>query len=218
MQLKVLAFVYSFIVCTGQLWAQKKNTTIIPEKTWLLRLNPLGLLDFNDHNISIGAEYRFKPAWSVSADIAYIFDASIEDLQRTRGYIFRPAVRKYYGRQLNSFFEAELHYKYVSYTMEGWVDRNVVNNTPAFEQYIRYHLIKKVVGLQVKAGAQEILVKDRLLIEIYAGVGIRAKWHDTDLPPNSNIRATRTLANDLDKKSSIAPAIPSGIRLLFRLP
>ena len=220
MQLKALALICGLIGCTGQLWAQQKqkNIAVIPPKTLLLRVNPLGLLDFNDNNLSIGAEYRFKPAWSVSADIAYIFDNYTEDLKRTRGFIFRPAVRKYYGRQLNSFFEAELHYKYVSYTLEGWVNRNVVNGTPSFEQYTRYHLIKKVAGLQIKTGAQERLIKDRLWIEIYAGVGIRAKWQDTDLPPNSEVQVLRSFGSDLNKKFLIVPAIPSGIRFLFRLP
>jgi hypothetical protein len=217
MLVKSFVLVASLLCCISHLWARQHYPDRLPEKTWLLRLNPLGLMDFNDNNISTGAEYRFKNKWSATADIAYIFDASIDNLQSTRGWIFRPAVRKYYGRQLNQYLEGELHYKYVAYTLEDWVNRNAVNGVPAYEQYTQYKLIKHVAGIQVKVGRQENVVKDWLWVELYAGLGVRAKWQDTDLPPGSTATMRRPLYNDLDRKFSVFPSFPLGLRVLFRI-
>jgi hypothetical protein len=212
----------SFIlVCwMGNAFARQRNTVILPQGTLFLRFNPLGLIDIIDQNISAGAEYRFKPKWSAAVDAAYIFQSNnLDNLQSAKGYIIRPAVRKYFSRQLNHYVEAELHYKHLATTIEDWVGRNVVNGVPAYEEYRKFRYIKEVAGLQVKLGVQECLVQKKWLwIELYAGFGVRKKWQHAQLPPGSSYTFLRRMfSEDPNQSNTVFPAFPGGVRLLFKI-
>lgn len=220
MLVKSVVFLFSLACCIGNLSAQTKNIYVLPKGTLLLRFNPLGLIDFTDQNISTGVEYRFKDKWSAAVDAAYIFRSNnIQNLQSSKGFIIRPAVRKYFSRQLNHYLEAELHYKYVANTIEDWVDRGVVNGTAAYEEYTKFRFTKQVAGLQVKMGVQESLVQKKWLwIEVYVGLGVRKKWQDTHLPPDASYTFLQRMFNDdLNRKDAVFPVFPGGVRLLFKI-
>lgn len=216
----VLSFI---LICwMGNAVARQPLTTILPKGTFFLRVNPLGLIDLIEQSISTGAEYRFNPKWSAAIDLAYIFHTthSMQIEQSTNGYIIRPAVRKYFSRQLNHYVEAELHYKYMANSIEDWVGRDAVNGTPSYEEYKKFKLIKQMAGVQFKMGAQECLVRQKWLwIELYLGFGIRKKWQDTDLPADAayTIRRPVRISSDPNQDNTITPAFPAGVRLLFKI-
>jgi hypothetical protein len=218
MPLKHTVLLFSLLGWMSQLAAQKKAPPIPLSKAWFIRANPLGVIDLGDQNISTGTEYRFSKKWAVGIDLAYIFYSTMPDMKRTNGYIIRPAVRRYLGKGLTTYLEAELHYKYVAYNLQGWVGYGVVNNVAAWEEYRSFNFIKRVAGIQFKIGIQEKLVKDWLWIEPYIGIGARRKWQDQGLPDNATYSVQRGWTRDrVSPKVTDYIALPAGIRLLFKL-
>lgn len=204
----------------GSVAAQKKEPYIMPAGTWLLRINPLGIVDPIETNFSLGTEYRFQKTVAASLDVAYVMQSlNMQNAKDSRGVIVRPAIRKYFDPGLNTFVEAELHYKMIESTLEDWVGRKTVNGVPAYQEFKRFHFKKKVAGFHFKLGVQESLVQQKWLwLEAYAGLGLRHRWQETDLPADATYQFLRQMFTvDRNEGSSTMPAFVGGVRLLFKL-
>lgn len=185
------------------------------EKEVTVRFNFLGLLDPSDANISIGGEYLFQSHWSAGADAAYIFSGEyFRKSRHTRGMIFRPFIRYYPGNR-NFFWQGELHYKSATYQILDWIDRDVVNGLPTYQEYTAFNYIKKVYDFHVIAGRRHNLSKnEKLKLESYFGLGYR--WKDQGLdkgeynPPNSFFA-------DLYDPAFNGIVAVGGIRLTYRI-
>lgn len=147
------------------------------EKKVTLRFNFTGVIDGFDQNISFGAEYRFGGNWSAGIDFAYIFrSVYLSQNKSASGYIVRPFVRFYPDKQRTQFLEAQLHYKFISYKITDWLGRDVSNGVPAYEEYTTFDYRKRVYGINIIAGTQENLTRDKKLkMELYIGLGYRYK-------------------------------------------
>ncbi len=147
-----------------------------------LRFNFLGLIDDFDQNISIGVEYRFNEHWSTGGDVAYIFHSIYLSQSKTvRGYIIRPFIRYYPDKKRTGFFEAQMHYKFVSYGITDWIDRDIINGVASYQEYTSFHYNKNVYGINIIAGTKENLSQDKKLkIELFMGVGYRHKKQGAD--------------------------------------
>ena len=211
---------FSLSCWIGTLTAQPKKGYTIPPGTWLLRINPMGLIDPIETNLSLGTEYRFHESWATSADVAYVFQSyNVRNAKHAKGFIVRPAIRKYFDRGLNTYVEAELHYKMVSSTVEDWVGRKTVNGVAAYQEYKRFHARKNVGGLHLKLGVQESLNRShRLWLEVYAGIGVRHRWLTNDLPSDATYQFMRSMfATNLNEERSTVPAFVGGFRLMYKI-
>ena len=220
MQLIRFVLLISLTCWLGPLVAQRKEPYIMPAGTWLLRVNPLGIIDPIETNFSLGTEYRFQKTLATSLDVAYVLQSlNMRNAKDSRGVIIRPAFRKYFDRGLNTFVEAELHYKMIESTMEDWVGRKTVNGVPAYQEFKRFHFKKKVAGFHFKLGVQESLVQNKWLwMEFYAGIGLRQRTQETDLPPDASYQFLRQMFTvDRNEGRTITPAFVGGLRFLFKL-
>lgn len=147
------------------------------------RFNFFGLVDVFDENISVGGEYRFNDHWSAGTDVAYIYSSIyLSQSKKTRGYTIRPFLRYYPDEKRTGFFEAQLHYKSVAYHLTDWIDRDVVNGVPGYQEYTSFHYNKKVYGINIIAGTKENLSRNKKLkIVLYLGVGYRYKTQGSDI-------------------------------------
>jgi Protein of unknown function (DUF3575) len=184
-----------------------------PEKKIVGRFNFTGLLDAYDENISIGAEYRFNAHWSTGSDVAYIFKSIyLSESKDANGIILRPFIRYYPKKDNSGFLEAEIHYKYVAYQLTDWIGRDASNGVPAYEEYATFHYNKRVFGLNIKAGTDANLSRDkRLRLEVYLGLGIRFKMQGADI--GTYIRQ-RGLFPELYNPQYSTLVLPLGMRLL----
>lgn len=154
-----------------------------------LRFNILGLADAFDHNLTFGIERRFHSNWSAGTDAGWIFYSNyVRNAKNSNGFIFRPFIR-YYPRVRNTFWEAELHYKYVTYKILDWIGRDPINNVPAYQEYTTFNLNKQSAGIHVIWGIQANLSRDkRLKFEFTTGLGFRYRWRKVPggiyTPPN----------------------------------
>lgn len=190
--------------------------------TTFFRVNPLGLADLYDHNLSFGIEHRLSSRWAVSLDGAWIFYSDYyTEAKNAQGMILRPAVRRYFGRSRRFFVEAEFHYKNVFYRIEDWVGRDAVNGVPAYEEYTSFLYRKQVWGFQTKAGIQFRISRNyKFWMECYSGIGVRYREQGVyDEPANSvYTRATDFMFGpNLDSPTDWLPALPLGIRFLYRV-
>jgi hypothetical protein len=185
-----------------------------PEKKIVGRFNFTGLLDVFDENISIGAGYRFSPHWSTGIDVAYIFKSIyLSESKVANGIILRPFIRYYPKKEKGGFLEAEIHYKYVAYRLTDWVGRDATNGVPAYEEYATFHYNKRVMGLNINAGTDENLSRDkRLRLEVYIGIGIRFKKQGADIGIYTR---QRELFQNLYNPQYSTVVLPLGMRLLY---
>lgn len=185
------------------------------------RMNPAGLIDLYDQNITFGAEYRLNHDWSATMDAGYIFFSQYAGrVKNASGILLRPGIRKYADRRKDFFLDLQLHFKEVNYRVKDWLGRNVVDNVATYEEYkiFRYH--KRVVGAQFTIGGKEYLSRNhRLTFEVYGGIGVhykeeglRGEANSQYNPPNGGIITNRSG----ERQTRWLPAVPFGVRIVYR--
>lgn len=192
----------------------QQNKPEIQEPKLSLRFNFLGLIDGFDYNLTLGVERRFHPNWSAGTDAGWIFYSNyIQNTKGSNGFILRPFIR-YYPRMRNSFWEAELHYKYVSYKIEDWIGRAPVNNVPAYSEYTTFNLNKYAWGFHLKWGLQANLSRDkRFKFEFSTGLGLRFKRHNVPGGVYNSMGVINNITND----TYVGAVIPLTGRLVYVL-
>lgn len=180
----------------------------------VLRMNPLGLLDPVDYNVSFGAEYRYAENRAVTLDAGYIYFTNYEVNCSTTGFIFRPGIRQYFGKRKELFVEGQLHYKNVTYHIDDWLGKEAVNGVASYEEYKHFKYKKQTMGLQCMIGVCDRFISRRLLIEAYIGVGIRYKKEGLYHEPNS-VYEEGGILNDFNNK--FFPVLPGGLRVIYHL-
>lgn len=215
--MKYLPGIFLVIIFTKELSAQSSKSNTLKPYTQAVRFNVLGLVDPFDGNISFGGEYAFHPRLSVTTDLSFIlYSTYLQNNKRALGYILKPAIRYYASENRSAFLEAAIFYKGVGYKTEGWIDNEVVNGLPTYQEYKEFIFRKRVIGINLQAGFQRSISKDKLLlIEGYFGFGIRFKWQDIKDNPNSRIQSDNIFFDPLSDPYYVRPSIPTGLRLVY---
>lgn len=204
------------LCCTQLLSAQDISTS---QPTTFIRWNGLGLADMMDINISLGAEHHLKNNWSVAADAAWIVQSRYyREAHRTNGFILRSALRRYFKASEHNFAEIELHYKTTYHYMHGWLGRDCVASISSYEEHMPFKLVKQAWGIHVKAGKQYALgKKQRWWLEGYVGPGMHLVIATIANQPNSCYSAEGLIVNNTRPSWQALPALPMGLRLLYRV-
>ena len=178
------------------------------------RFNYTGLIDPFDQNLSFGGEYKLNEHWSTGIDLAWIFASLyLSESKHANGLIARPFIRYYPWGNKKGFFEAVVHYKYVSYRITDWVGQDVTNGVPAYEEYRAFHFNKNAFGLHLNAGTSANLSRDkRLKMEFYLGLGMRFKTQGADIGEYD--RQRRGFGKLYDPNFSNI-SLPMGARLVY---
>ncbi len=177
--------------------------------------NFLGLLDVFDGNISAGGEYIFRSQWSAGLDAAYIFYSDYVQSKNVSGFIARPFVRYYTKPTQKTFFQFEIHYKHVGYSgLEDWVERDIVNGVPAYQEYIKYKWKKTVAGMNFEYGNRSALSRNhKLNLETYIGLGLR--WRNQGADESYFPQAKTIFNGSVDAGKETQFVIPMGFRLVY---
>src|SRR5688572_30341313 len=104
-----------------------------------LRWNPAGLIDLYDGNANLGCEIRLNQRWAGTFDAGYIFYSEyFGRAELVKGILLRPGIRRYMGKYHDLFFDLQFHYKRVTYHIDDWLGKNMVNDVPTYEEYKRF--------------------------------------------------------------------------------
>lgn len=220
MRIKSFIPIFLLITClnaSGQTSDATSSVQNREKREITARFNFIGLLDPYDENLSFGAEYKFMTHWSTGMDIAYIFRSDyLPKSKLSQGYNLSPFIRYYYPRANGkTFLEAALRYKHVSYQLEGWVGKDIVDGLPSYEEYSTFHYLKNVYEINFKTGTTENLTRDkRLACEFYLGLGLRIKKQGSD---NGSYYPDRNWLIRLYDPRYTTLTIPLGARLIYKM-
>ncbi|MBC8033176.1 MAG: hypothetical protein H7Y03_03460 [Chitinophagaceae bacterium] len=203
----------------SQLQAQKSVQLRPKPGDTFVRINPLGLIDLFDHNLSAGAGYRFNDRWAIAADAGWVFYSQyVPGVKQASGFILRPSIRRYLGSGNKWYLEGVFHYKQVKYQAEGWLERSLVNDVPTYQEYTKYSARRKTLGFYSNLGLiWPAFRNSSWWIELYAGLGIHYQTFDLTDEPNSRIPDAEVDAGfslELSSLPKVHPAFPVGIRLV----
>lgn len=191
-----------------------------------LRLQPLGLVNVYDMNLTVGTEYAYRDNRSVTFDLGYVFaslfgqNVNTGDIGPASGVIVRSGHRWFFGRYGAQFIEAEGGLKAVKYRgEEEWVGRGVVNGVPAYEELMRINSKKEVVTLNAKYGFRFSFGKQSPVgMEVFAGLGIRYRNYYAQLPADAEVVQFAGWGFDpFEYGSGFVPDLQMGIRFTYKL-
>lgn len=213
--------------------AQKNKQAIknsYPE--FSLRTSLTSYIDY-DAGIMLGINYRWSKNFSASFEPTWIFYNGLVTNRDEKifpsGIKIRADLRYYFPKRSNSgpdfFIAPEFHYKSVKTEKEDRFGINCQNGQCAYFQDAVYTEQKKEIGGLLKAGLMAPLSfigkKDRWLIEIYGGFGVKQlKFKETHLPIGGSFvnppnRAFFSLGNRRDRNTYSILMLPAGIKLVF---
>ncbi len=200
------------------LHAQKSSSKKTRPGIVSIRLNPSGIINLLDFNLSGGVEYHLTKDWSLGMDAGWIFGSIyFSSTLQANGRILRPSIRRYWKKDQSLYTEAILHYKKVIYTREGWVERKASNGLPAYEEFTIYDVTKRVIGPQINVGGKSIITYNKKLwVEYFLGFGVRRKTTSSN-----ETLGTRdsdqffSLRKSINKTARRIPALPAGVRLIY---
>lgn len=214
MKRKILTAV-AFLLLLNVVAAQRYKK-FIPAPTHTIRLSLPGFLDLLDANFTPGIEFWLKSQWTAGIDLGYIY-ASIYrgDVYSTSGVLARPFVRYYFSESQGGFLQAQLHFKYVKYQKEEWVNQQSVNGIPSFSRVDMVSYNKRAAGIHFLYGYKGRLSRqqDHINIEISCGLGYRYKWQD--VPENNRGQFTITTFNNKEKLST--PVVLANFMICYKL-
>lgn len=177
--------------------------------------NPTVLLA-TDNTAMVGAEYRLKGKLALVLDAGYIFDTRYfrdDVLRRVGGFAFRPGLKLYTKAEKRAYFQFLISYKQVDYKIEDWLGKACVNEIPAYEQLQNFTYRKKTLSFALLAG-QLFRISDGVLLELYAGVGVKIKDQQPTEKESCYRNAERGFLFSTFQEHSVTATVPFGIKIL----
>lgn len=215
----IFLLLFTSVMVTGQ--PQKNDINI--------RTNILSWLEPNAGGPVLGFEYFINYKFSIGTDASLIFYNPVksegDNLANPWGYKVKPELRYYLYKKSKPdptrlFFAIEG--LYIKTRTINFNDLPITDNMGNIVYYYigGFSEIKKVIGVNSKAGIQipRFLFK-KMLLELYAGIGIRGKKYSyRDLPDGAVVEQraqSRFLLNtDID---GTYPSITGGFKLVYKI-
>jgi hypothetical protein len=181
-----------------------------------IRCSPLGIIDLYDGNLTLGGEYRLNNTWAATLDAGAILYSTYFEAKQSRGFLFRPGIRFYPKGYKDFFIDLQLHYKNVTYRIKDWLQKDVVDNVPSYEEYKTFRFKKQVMGVHVMAGFRNYFdYNHRFYLEGYVGLGLHYKDEGLYNEPNSEYGFGLRVRKNTGKY--VVPALPAGMRFVYLL-
>jgi hypothetical protein len=197
------------LVCCVQVQAQKIKEPV--QYKTVFGFSPLAL--FQDDNVlMVNGEYRFSDKKAVVVDAGYVFASYyLKNIKNVSGFLFRPAYRRYLSSQNNYYVQYQVFFKSVTYQMHEWLDKEVVNGVPSYQELKDFRYRKNVGGGNIMIGTIQPLFKSSGYIDLYMGLGLRYKSSYLVNEPNYEYHRPPSLLSDQHTLFSM----PIGIKFLF---
>lgn len=212
-------FLLTVLLASAQNNVQPQSTRK-PDSVWAFTASPLALLQL-DFTAMGGAEYKLNSRLKLVADAGWIFASVIygseEGARGASGFIIRPGI-KYFPSNRNHYLQAQVFYKQVTHRLYDWLDMDVENGVPAYEQLQEFRFRRKIVGLNFILGVMRPLFKSKkVFADIYLGAGIRYKSAAVVGEEDSQYEVPGAVTIGDGEPLSVLPSIPCGVRLVFLL-
>ena len=194
-----------------------------------IRTNILSWLEPNAGGPVLGIEYFINNKFSLGADAGFIFYNIVKskdnNLSHPFGFKVKPEIRYYLYKKNKPdpsrfFFAVEGFYLKTKTT--NFNDLPVRDNLGNVVYYYigGFPEYKKVAGANLKAGVQiPRFFRKKMMIELYAGVGIKVKNYTFANIPNGAVVTQRSqspllLDTDID---GTYPSITAGFKIVYKI-
>lgn len=185
--------------------AQREKDTLAPPmapSNLYLKTNLFSLAE-PEEAVTLSVEYRLNINTAVQLEGGYIFrdnTGNTNYLVHSGGYRFKPELR-FYTRGKPSMRYHYMNYWAVEAVIKGvtdekseFVGRLCGLGGCAYDQKMTWHVNREVWGIGGKAGRETYLDPraKRIILDIYAGAGVRYRRVLNDLPPDAkNLESPR---------------------------
>jgi hypothetical protein len=225
MPFRSLIIVSALLFVATVAFAQPQKNTIH------LRTNLLSLLEPQNAGPTMGIEYFVTSHFTVGTDIGVILysvgeiEGNNTNLGNPYGYKIKPELRYYLYKEnkekrVRLFFGLEG--LFLKTTTRNYNELPIRDNTGniVFNYLGGYDEIKKVSGGALKAGIQiPWFITKNMLLEVYAGIGLRNKiYSNKNLPAGASV-PNRALNRDFfnTDMDGVYPSIPLGFKIIFKI-
>jgi Protein of unknown function (DUF3575) len=227
MPLRSLIIISALLVVATAAFAQPQKNNIH------LRTNLLSLLEPQNAGPTIGVEYFITSHFSVGTDVGAILytvgeiENNNDNLGNPLGYKIKPELRYYLYKEnkekrVRLFFGLEG--LFLKTTTRNYSQLPIRDNTGniVFNYLGGYDEIKKVTGGALKAGIQiPWFITKNMLLEVYAGIGLRNKIYSAENLPAGASVPDRGLdgffVNTDTDVNGVFPSIPLGFKIIFKI-
>jgi hypothetical protein len=111
----------------------------------------------------------------------------------------------------------QLFYKQIAYKLYDWLGKDCVDDIPTYEQLQAFTYRKKTISVNFIAG-RFYQLSDRLLLEVYGGLGVKFK-NQVTAEQNSCYRSSeRGIFQSKFQEQITLPNFPAGFKLAYIIP
>ncbi len=183
-----------------------------------LRTMFASLIDPVHPNATIGLEYNLNGRHSIAIDYSYILNvpAPFDTKDEHSGFIIKPCFKVYKNEKRDEFFECDFFWKKLYTNQSRWIGQNIQSGgVPAYYKKDDYTLSKDVFGFNIKYGQRVALLKNKVLLEPYFGIGIRFIGRKNINNPDEILTVSAPFYGDVrTNKTYWGVSFPIGLRLV----
>lgn len=217
-----LPFLFCGFAATAQTTAKPARVPKLTDYVSGFTFSPLALAQI-DNTLMLGAEHEINYRFHLTLEGGWIFHSSYfgagNDVSRNAsGFIFRPGAKLFFSSLKQGYFQPQFFYKQVTHTMYDWLEKDVVNGTPSYQQLQEFKFRRKVHGYHGIFGVlRPIGHNERFYMDVYAGLGVRYKWTKVVGEKNSRYNRQGEFFFRNEEEGAALPSVPFGFRLLVMI-
>lgn len=196
-----------------------------PKKNYWIQYNPFTLFE---PELPLTFNLLYQPADRFGFSLeAGIYLARREELAGAlipmNGFRLRPAVKYYFGKKALAhsrfYLSAQGLFKQTLVSKTAWINVNDSNGMPLYSERKDYREKKTVFGLNCIAGVELIpgSIKKRWMIDIYGGLGARAKFFSEPGLSAEQIQFLQPGGMFIFDTDGVFPALTLGVSVGYRI-
>ena len=196
-----------------------------PKKNLWIQYNPFTLFE---PEVPLTFTLLYQPADRFGFSLeAGIYLARREELAGAlnpmNGFRLRPAAKYYFGKKALAHSRFYLCvqglFKQTFVSQTAWINVNDSTGMPLYSERKDYREKKTVFGLNCIAGLELIpgSIKKRWMIDIYSGLGARAKFFSEPGLSPEQIQAVRSRSMFIFDTDGVFPALSLGVSVGYRI-
>ena len=172
----IKTFLFSLVFILFSAFSYSQTDSLNYRNKIILKWTPTAL--FNNYSaIQFSGEFFYNNRRSIQLEYGYIFPVSSKKYD-SHGHNIR-LEHRFYNQKERWYLAPELNFTYRNYSTDkrfsnNWQTDSITGSKYALDSYYETVGVRKAIGtVNLKAGFQYIFKKPRIVLDFYAGLGVR---------------------------------------------